>query len=173
MKRWLHRFPNLEETYGTSLPVVMALFGSISAAFLVVPLVDSAKQESMGFLPWTENQITTVTGSLATTAFSGAAICALYAQAARYGKATGGSTNPAYDYYKCAQRFFVNGLSLLSLTIGTLALRQVKAEIPVMAAIALILALGGLSDDIREWWSWPACILLCGAIVTISYAAYY
>ncbi|HEX3784257.1 MAG TPA: hypothetical protein VHX38_31755 [Pseudonocardiaceae bacterium] len=155
-------FPNLRGTFGTSLPVVTALMAAISTALFVVPVVDTTKQATLGYLPWTPDQISVVSGSLATVLFIAATLASLFAHAKAIDqvppdvlvKMLPGDgerhketlRNDGDRYYRYSRFFWVNGTSTFVLTIGAVAYVRVPPELLAAAILAVLIALFNISD---------------------------
>jgi hypothetical protein len=183
----LPHYPNYRATFGTSLAVVTSLMASISTAIVVVLSVDSVTETGLGFLTWTPDQIGTATGSAAVSLFVAATLGAVYAQAANHEELPGSVIQSLFQdrtdeaariqdwdrrgntAYKCARVFWITGVSLLLVTLGLLAYRQLPGELPVMGIVAIaVVALNLLDPDFRSIGPIALSLMVaagCGVIV--------
>ena len=159
-------YPNLEATFGTSVPLVTALSATVSIALLVAAIAGTGVSvRKLGQLPWTTQQMAITTGLLATIFFLVATVCAIYAHsiaidevpADRQSKLFPATTPPEIktkavaDWqrkskvaYKVTQLVWLWGIGLLLLTLGVLAHQQVPVALPVtgiLGGLAIVLGM--------------------------------
>lgn len=183
-------YPNYRATFGTSLAVVLSLMASISTAMVVVLATDTSPETKLSFLGWTPGQIGTAAGSGAVVLFVAATLAAVYAQAADHrsmpaaarhallvGRIDTDQQIAAWDKrvgtaYKTARTCWTLGLSLLFVTLGTLAHQKLAAALPVLAALALIVALLNLADeDLRSLFLFIVCVVVAAGCGVVGVAA--
>jgi hypothetical protein len=183
-------YPNYRATFGTSLAVVTSLMASLSIAMVVVLSADTAIQATLGFLGYTPDQIGTATGSVAVVLFVAATLGAVNAQGADYSgfseddlaemfKDRTDQAERTKDWdrrgesaYKTARVCWIFGVSLLFVTLGTLAYGKLPAALPVLGVIAMIVALLNLADgDFRSWLLIIASVIIAAGCGVVALAA--
>ena len=162
----LPTYPNLEATFGTSVPLVSGLSATVSTALLVVAIAGTGVSvRKLGQLPWTTQQIAITTGLLATIAFLVATVAAIYAHASaidevpadRESRLFPATTTPEIKTkaiahwqhqskvaYRVTQLVWLWGIGLLLLTLGVLAHQQVPVALPftgILGGLAIVLGM--------------------------------
>lgn len=175
---------------GTSLAIVTSLMASINTAIVVVLSTDKTTQAGLGFLTFTPDQVGTTTGTLAILLFVAATVGAVYAQAANYDELPADIRDKLFLHrtdkdkwtnewegkvdsaYKFTGACWVYGVSMMLITLGTLAYGKVPAALPVLAVIAIIAAVLNLFDpDFQFWVLVIASVLVAGGCGAVAAAA--
>jgi uncharacterized repeat protein (TIGR01451 family) len=163
---------------------------SVSIGMVVVLAAATGTQATLGFLGLTPDQIGTITGSVAVVLFVAATLRAVYAQAADYSgfsedylekmfkkrsdrKArTEEWDNRGEQAYKAARVCWSFGVSLLLVTLGTLAYGKLPAALPVLGGIAMIAALLNLFDaDFRSFFLIIISVIVAAGCAAVAVAA--
>jgi hypothetical protein len=186
----LPRYPNYRGTFGTSLAVVTALMASITTAMVVVMAADQTAQSPLGFLSWTPDQVGVVVGSAGTVLFVAASLACVYAQAANPDEVPGevrerwSAGRVDWDEqvtrwhksgeasYRWARVFWINGISLFLLTLGTLAYGMVRPELAVAGLAAGLVAMLNIADrEFRGVRSVAMSLMITAVSLVIAVAA--
>lgn len=180
------KFPNYRGTFGTSLPVVGALMASISATLLAIPLVkEGGKRETIAVLPWDTDQMAVCFGTLALILFAYAAICGLYAHALAVDQLDEDTLKDMFsewdevqkkekiaqwrkdgdDYYGKATVAWVDGASLICMTVGLIAYGKSWIVLPVLAGISAAIAIGNWRGGVFGFFN---SIAFTGASIALT-----
>lgn len=191
MSQGLPGYPNLDAAVGTSVPVVTTLLGAISTASFLAPLDADFNSADMipGSVDWGSGDSALTLGVLAAAAFIMSTLSMVYSHAKNFDLLSPERQRDllqeagvvaledqethkrdfresARSWYEWGQFYWLTGVALLSLTVGSLAYDYVRGLASALAVSALAVSLL-LMPAVPKPWATASRYALAGASVAL------